>query len=57
MKSRELRPISAIRVKPDILHEARVAAVIQKKTLGQWLENAILEKIEREKKSNQEEQA
>ena len=54
MKSRELRPISAIRVKPDILHQARVAAVIQKKTLGQWLEEAIVEKIERERKLNKE---
>ncbi len=50
MKSGEPRPISAIRVKPDILHQARVAAVIQKKTLGQWLEEAIGEKVEREQK-------
>ena len=35
---------------PDILHQARVAAVIQKKTLGQWLEEAIVEKVGREQK-------
>ena len=35
---------------PDTLHQAKVAAVTQKKTLGQWLEEAIAEKIEREKK-------
>jgi len=33
----------------DVLHQARIAAVTQKKTLGQWLEEAIVEKIEREK--------
>ena len=54
MKSGEPRPISAIRVKPDILHQARVAAVIRKKTLGQWLEEAIVEKVERERKLNKE---
>ncbi len=54
MKSGEPRPISAIRVKPDILHQARVAAVIRKKTLGRWLEEAIVEKVERERKLNKE---
>jgi len=38
-------------VKLEILHQARVAAVTQKKTLGQWLEEAIVDKIEREKKT------
>jgi predicted HicB family RNase H-like nuclease len=41
---------TSIRIDLDILHNARVAAVTQKKTLGQWLEEAILEKIEREQK-------
>jgi len=48
------RPTTSIRVNPDILHEARVAAVVQKKTLGQWLEEAIIEKITREQKGSQE---
>jgi len=39
-----------IRIRPTVLHQARVAAVIQKKSMGQWLEEAILEKIEREQK-------
>ena len=47
-----IRPNTTIRVWPDILHQGRVAAVIQKKTLGVWLEEAILEKIERDEKLN-----
>lgn len=45
-----IKPNTSIRVDPDILHQARVAAVIQWKTMGKWLEEAILEKIEREQK-------
>jgi predicted HicB family RNase H-like nuclease len=45
------KPNTSIRIDLDILHQARVAAVTQKETLGQWLEGAILEKIEREKGS------
>jgi len=41
-----------IRIRPSVLHQARVAAVIQKKTLGQWLEKAIMEKIEKEQKQS-----
>ena len=37
------------------LQQARHAAVSQEKTLGQWLEEAILEKIEREQKLGKEE--
>jgi len=43
-----------IRIRPTILHQARVAAVTQKKTLGQWLEEAIVEKIQREQKLSKE---
>lgn len=43
-----IKPNTSIRIDLDILHQARVAAVTQKKTLGQWLEEATLEKIERE---------
>jgi hypothetical protein len=43
------KPNSSIRVDPEALHQARVAAVISKKTLGVWLEEAIQEKIQREK--------
>jgi predicted HicB family RNase H-like nuclease len=45
------KPNTSIRVNLDILHQARVAAVTQKKTLGQWLEEAIVEKIGREQNS------
>ncbi len=43
-----VKPNTSIRVDTDILHKARVAAVIQKKTMGRWLEEAIEEKIERD---------
>ena len=49
------KPNTSIRVDLDILHEARVAAVTQKKTLGHWLEEAIVEKIDREQKLGKEE--
>ena len=44
-----MKPTTSIRIDPDALHQARITAVTAKKTLGQWLEEAILEKIEREK--------
>ena len=56
MKTKEHRPITAIRIKPDIFHKGRVAAITEKKTLGQWLEEAIVEKIERGQKLSKEAQ-
>ena len=50
MKEKHRWPTTSIRANPEVLHQARIAAVTQKKTLGQWLEEAIVEKIEREKK-------
>lgn len=50
MEAKDVRPTTGIRIKPDILHQARVAAVTARKTLGQWLEEAIQEKIGREEK-------
>ena len=38
-------------INPDTLHEAHVEALRSKKTMGQWLEEAIDEKIEREQKT------
>ena len=52
--NKEAKSPRNIRVRPSILHQARVAAVIQKKTLGQWLEEAIMEKIDREQKQNKQ---
>jgi len=42
-----LTPLS-IKIRPSVLHQARIAAVIQNKALGQWLEDAIIEQIKRE---------
>ena len=44
----EDRKMTAIRLTPSVIHLARIAAVTDKKTLGQWLEEAIVEKLERE---------
>ena len=38
-----------LRINPDAYHAARIEAVTAKKTVGQWLEEAINEKIDREK--------
>ena len=46
----EVRQSRNIKINPDTLHEARVEALRARKTLGQWLEEAINEKIEREQK-------
>ena len=54
MSGKQSRPTTSVRVKLDILHQARVAAVIARETLGQWLEEAVVEKIEREKKPGKE---
>ena len=42
------KPNSSIRIDPVALKQARAGAIAQKKTLGQWLEEAIAEKIARE---------
>ena len=44
-----IKPNTSIRIDPEVLHQARVAAVTARKTLGRWLEEAIRAKIEREK--------
>ena len=49
MKKSKAKPTTSIRINPEILQQARIAAVTSKKTLGKWLEEAIVEKIEREK--------
>jgi len=41
------KPNFSIRIDPNALQQARYAAARQKKTLGRWLEEAIVEKIER----------
>ena len=46
MKRNGIRPNTSIRIDPEVLHQARVAAVTVRKTLGEWLEEAIQEKIQ-----------
>ena len=46
----EVRKSLTVKMKPSIVKKARVGAVISEKTLGQWIEEAIEEKIEREQK-------
>jgi len=54
MKQSRRKPNVNIRIDPNAVHQARIAAVTQKKFLGQWLEEAIAEKIKREQKSSKE---
>ncbi len=49
MKESKSKPNVSIRIDPEVLHQAKIEAVKAKTTLGEWLEEAILEKIEREK--------
>ena len=49
MKQSRRKPNLSIRMNPEALHQARIGAVTAKKALGEWLEEAIAEKIEREK--------
>ena len=39
-----------VKINPDTIIKARIEALRTKKTLGEWLEQAIEEKIEREEK-------
>ena len=43
------RELIAVRIDPSAWHSARVASVQTMKPLGQWLEEAIQEKVGREK--------
>ena len=43
------RPNISIRIDPEVYHQAKVGAVVARKTIGQWLEEAIAEKVQREK--------
>ena len=48
MDANETRKLTAIRLIPKVVHLAKIAAVTHHKTMGQWLEEAILEKLERD---------
>jgi len=47
-------PTHSIRINPEAVHKARVAALTERKALGEWLEEAIKEKIERRDRESKE---
>ena len=49
MQDTSERTAKTIRIKGYVYHLARVASVMSRKSLGQWLECAILEKLSRER--------
>ena len=48
MKDDSQRTAKTIRMNEDMYYQAGVAAVTSQKSLGQWLEEAISEKLSRE---------
>ena len=44
----EPRKLTAMRLRPSVHRQAKIAAVTAGKTLGAWIEEAVQEKIERE---------
>ena len=53
MQTQPQRTAKTIRMNEESYYLARVASVSSKKSLGQWLEEAITEKIYREQQSRQ----
>ncbi|MBA7557537.1 hypothetical protein ES705_50297 [subsurface metagenome] len=51
MNEKPVRKPRNVKIDPETLHRARVEALRSKKTVGEWLEEAIDEKIEREQKN------
>ena len=50
MNEKIVRKPRNVLINPDALHKARVEALRERKTLGEWLEEVIEEKIAREKR-------
>ena len=50
MNEKLVRKPRNVRINPDALHRAQVEALRERKTLGDWLEEAIEEKIQRAKR-------
>ena len=42
------RSAKTIRMNDEVYHRAKVAAVVSRSTLAQWIEEAVLEKVHRE---------
>ena len=51
MNEKPIRKPRNVKINPDALHKAWVEALRERKTIGQWLEELIEEKIEREQKN------
>ena len=49
MNEKPVRKPRNVKIDPEALHRARVEALRERKTIGEWLEQAIDEKIERTK--------
>jgi predicted HicB family RNase H-like nuclease len=45
MNEKVVRKSRNVKIDPEAIHRARVEALIEKRTLGEWLEEAIDEKI------------
>ena len=43
-----ITPNRSVRIRREVLDQARIHAVANKKTIGQWLEEAVLEQIREE---------
>ena len=48
MSDRNDRAAKTIRMREDIYHQAKVAAVVSRKSVGQWIEEAVTEKVRRD---------
>ena len=48
MSDRLERAAKTIRMREDVYHQAKVAAVVSRKSVGQWIEEAVMEKVHRE---------
>ena len=57
MQDAPQRQAKTIRINDRVYHRARIAAVTSRSSLGQWLEGAIMEKLQRESGSSPQEEA
>ena len=48
---REIRQSRSVKIRPSVLRKAHHRAIESQKRIGEWLEEAVEEKIEREEKN------
>ena len=53
MNGKSARKPRNVLIDPDILHKARVEALRERKTIGEWLEQLIEKEIAREERGKQ----